>query len=165
VLRFQHPVLTDGLVRIHAQADAAEAFRQLVRLQVEAATFSEPIVTDLHDPEALAATLKPGITEGDLWAAAESAIIKNGGWYGSCYCSAADGQFSDKSPSCRANFHFSIGIHNRISFLVYLLRVIKSVHYENGIVLHAQKPQSQTCLRDPNLQWFEVEPLLPHVFV
>jgi Xaa-Pro aminopeptidase len=33
--------------------------------------------------EALAATLKPGVTEGKLWAAAESAIIRNGGWYGS----------------------------------------------------------------------------------
>jgi Xaa-Pro aminopeptidase len=33
--------------------------------------------------DALAATLKPGITEAELWAAAESAIIRNEGWYGS----------------------------------------------------------------------------------
>jgi Xaa-Pro dipeptidase len=33
--------------------------------------------------EALAATLKPGVSEGELWAAVASAIIKNGGWYAS----------------------------------------------------------------------------------
>ncbi len=32
--------------------------------------------------EALAATLKPGVTEMDLWAAAIQAMVKNGSWYG-----------------------------------------------------------------------------------
>jgi Xaa-Pro aminopeptidase len=32
--------------------------------------------------KAVAAALKPGVTENELWAAAEQAIIKNGGWYG-----------------------------------------------------------------------------------
>ena len=33
--------------------------------------------------EAMAATMKLGVTEGELWAAAANAIIKNGGWYAS----------------------------------------------------------------------------------
>ncbi|MFC1868909.1 M24 family metallopeptidase [Thermodesulfobacteriota bacterium] len=32
--------------------------------------------------EAIANALKPGVTEPELWAEAEHAIIKNGGWYG-----------------------------------------------------------------------------------
>ncbi len=32
--------------------------------------------------EAVAEALKPGVTECELWAAAEQAIVKNGGWYG-----------------------------------------------------------------------------------
>jgi len=39
--------------------------------------------------EAIAEALRPGVTERELWAAAEHAIIKNGGWYAQFMIAAA----------------------------------------------------------------------------
>ncbi len=61
-----------------------EAMNEVSRNSEEELTFLKK-TCEIHDLtfKAVAEALKPGVKELDLWVAAESAIIKNGGWYSS----------------------------------------------------------------------------------
>ena len=72
-----------GVKFTDATPDIAEAMNEVTRSSEEELALLRKGAEILDKSfEALAATLKPGVKEYDLWAAAESAIIKAGGWCG-----------------------------------------------------------------------------------
>ncbi len=81
---FAYDALRENLPGVHfedATGVVSEAQNEISRSSEEELTFLRKASEILDKSfEAIAATMKPGITEYDLWAAAEEAILKNGGW-------------------------------------------------------------------------------------
>ena len=81
---FAYDALRESLPGVHfedATAAVGEAQNEVSRSSEEELAFLQKASEILDKSfEAVAAILKPGITEYDLWAAAEEVIIKNGSW-------------------------------------------------------------------------------------
>lgn len=81
---YAYDALRENLPGVHfedATAAVGEAQNEVSRSSEEELAFLRKASEILDKSfEAVAATLKPGITEYDLWAAAEEVIIKNGSW-------------------------------------------------------------------------------------